>query len=65
MLLRGDYMRDIIVSILGEYTPSLSPDGEVLGGLYSLDLTWIVGAICFVICLYSVLRLLGVLLKNV
>lgn len=52
-------MRDLIVSIMGEYQPSLSPDGKVLGGLYSLDLTWIVGAICFIICLYSMFRILG------
>lgn len=40
-------IRDHIVTLLGEYQPSLGPNGEVLGGLYSLDFTWLVGAFCF------------------
>lgn len=55
-------MRDLIIQILGEYTPSLSPDGEVLGGLYSLDFTWIAGAVLFGISLYCMYKILGGLL---
>lgn len=57
-------MRDIIVELLGEYTPSLGPEGEVLGGLYSLDLTWILGAVCFVILLLGMVSFLRILLKG-
>lgn len=56
-------MRDLIVNLLGEYTPSLSPDGQVLGGLYSLDLTWIVGAVAFLMLLLGMLTLIRILLK--
>lgn len=58
-------MRDIIISILGEYTPNVSTTtGKVLGGIESLDFTWIVGAILFLICVWSVFKILGVLLKR-
>lgn len=52
-------MRDFIILILGEYQPNLSPEGTVLGGLYSLDFTWITGAVVFVIFVYSVLRIIN------
>lgn len=57
-------MRDLIISILGEYQPTLSPNGEVLGGLYSLDFTWLVGAAVFVIFVYSVLRIINSLINR-
>lgn len=58
-------MRDLITSLLGEYTPTLLPDGTAVGGLYSIDFTWIVGAVCFVICLWGVFSLVRVLLKSI
>lgn len=58
-------MRDLIVELLGEYTPTLSPSGEVLGGLYSLDYTWLVGAFCFCATLVAVFCILRTLLKGV
>lgn len=57
-------MRDVIVNLLGEYTPSLSPDGEVVGGLYSIDLTWVVGAVAFLILLLGMISLIRILLKS-
>lgn len=57
-------MRDLIVNLLGEYSPTLSPDGELVGGLYSLDFTWIVGAVCFVILLLGFVSLVRILLKG-
>lgn len=56
-------MRDLIISLLGEYTPSTAPDGSVVGGLYSLDLTWIVGAVVFVIAFTGCIILLRTLLN--
>jgi len=56
-------MRDLIVSLLGEYKPSLLPDGTAVGGLYSLDLTWITGALAFIISLIGVILLLRTLLN--
>lgn len=57
-------MRDLIIAILGEYQPVLSPEGKVLGGLYSLDFTWLVGAVTFVIFVYSVLRIINSLINR-
>lgn len=57
-------MRDLIVSLLGEYTPSLLPDGTPIGGVYSIDFTWIVGAVCFVVLLLGFVSLIRILLKG-
>lgn len=57
-------MKDIIIDLLGEYTPNLGPNGEVLGGLYSLDLSWVVGAVAFIVLLLGMLSLLRILLKG-
>lgn len=58
-------MRDFIVQLLGEYKPSLLPDGTAVGGLYSLDFTWIVGAVAFLICLFGAISLIRILLKGI
>lgn len=58
-------MRDLIVSLIGEYTPALAPDGTFVGGLASIDFTWLVGAVCFVIMLWGVFSLIRVLLKSI
>lgn len=57
-------MKDIIIDLLGEYTPTLGPNDEVLGGLYSIDFTWIVGAVAFIVLLLGMLSLLRILLKG-
>lgn len=59
-----DTLRDYIVSFIGEYTPTLSPDGEVLGGLYSIDFTWIFAAVCFCIMLVGVLCILRTMIRG-
>lgn len=56
-------MRDLIVQVIGEY--SLQYDGEKLvGGLAGLDWPWLVGAGIFAMCLYCLLRLVGILLSR-
>lgn len=57
-------MRDIIINLLGEYTPLTGPDGEFIGGLASIDFTWIVGATLFVIALIGVFCLTRTLLRS-
>lgn len=57
-------MRDIIVSLLGEYSPSVAPDGSFLGGLASIDFTWLVGAFSFLICLVGCLVLLRTIIVS-
>lgn len=57
-------MRDIIISLLGEYKPSLSPDGVFIGGLASLDFTWLVGAFSFLICLVGCILLLRTIIVS-
>lgn len=58
-------MRDLITTLLGEYTPTVGEDGTFIGGLASIDFTWIVGAVCFIIMLLGVISLLRVLLKSI
>ena len=58
-------MRDLIVEIIGEYKPSLTEDGQMLGGLASIDFTWLVGATCFVIMLIGTLAILRTILKGI
>lgn len=58
-------MLDIVTKIFGAYTPNLAPDGTVLGGLYSINWTWIAGVVLFAICLISFFRILGVVIKRV
>lgn len=58
-------MRDLIVDLLGEYTPTVGENGEILGGLYSLDFTWLVGAFCFCAMLIGVLCILRTMLKGI
>lgn len=52
-------MREILIKIFGEYKPTLGPNGEVLGGLYSIDFTWIAGVIVFCIFLWCFFRILN------
>lgn len=58
-------MRDLIIELLGEYTPTLTDDGQMLGGLASLDFTWLCGAACFVIMLIGVLGILRTMMKGI
>lgn len=69
-------MRDVIVLVLGEYTPRTQTvteflsDGssetyvEVVPGLAGLDWEWIAGAGLFALALLSFFRIVGVFLKN-
>lgn len=50
----GLTIKEILIMIVGEYTPTLSPDGEVLGGIFSLDFAWIFGALLVIIAFISV-----------
>lgn len=56
-------MSALIVKILGEYQPLVS-NGGPLPSVAGLDWPWIIGAVAFLICLFSCFRLLGVLLKH-
>lgn len=71
-------MRDLIISIFGEYVPVMTdmPVTEIINGeevttIYSvvasgaagLDWSWIAGVALFGIVLYSLFRLLGVFFK--
>lgn len=58
-------MRDLITNLLGEYSPTMGEGGEFIGGLASLDFTWLVGAVCFIIMLWGVFSLIRVLLKSI
>lgn len=56
-------MRDIIVSIFGEYEVLIVND-NLVGGLAGLDYEWLAGLGLFAISLFSLFKLLGVLLNK-
>lgn len=55
-------MKDVIISLLGEYTPVTYPDGSPMGGLASLDYEWLVGAAMFGIITIIVVKCISSLL---
>lgn len=55
-------MREVIISLLGEYTPLLDENDNIIGGLAGLDYTWIVGAILFIVAFIGVILILRTLL---
>lgn len=55
-------MKDVIISLLGEYTPKTYPDGSPMGGLASLDYEWLVGAAMFGIITIIVVKCISSLL---
>lgn len=57
-------MRDIIVELLGEYSPTTN-NGEFIGGLASIDFTWICGALCFIIMLIGTLGIIRTMFKGI
>ena len=66
-----DSFKDFLLSMLGTYSPvtysvvSGETVSEVIpAGLSGVDWPWVLGALCFCICLYSFFRLLGIVLKR-
>ena len=58
-------MYDIIFNLFGAYTPVLDPITEsVVPGVAGVDWPWLSGVLLFAIMLFSVLRLIGVVLKK-
>ena len=65
-------MRAIIESILGVYTAveteiyidATTTYSRVADGIAGVDWPWVIGAVAFLLCLYSFFRLLGVLLRG-
>lgn len=55
-------MKELIIQLLGEYTPKTYPDGSPMGGLASLDYEWLVGATLFGICILIVIKCISSLL---
>ena len=69
-------MKDVVVMVLGDYSPRTQTvtqylsDGssetytEIVPGVAGMDWEWISGAGLFALVLFSFLKLVGVLLKN-
>lgn len=57
-------IRVLIISILGEYSPTLGNDGEIIGGLASIDFTWIAGAVFFGIMLVGTICILRTMIRG-
>lgn len=61
-------MRDLILSLFGNYTPVTYTDGNnvavIPDGLAGVDLVWFSGVLLFAITLYCVFRILGGVFKK-
>ena len=69
-------MRDVVVMVLGEYSPRTQTvtqyisDGssetytEIVPGVAGMDWAWLSGAALFGLVLFSFFKFVGVLLKN-
>lgn len=44
-------MRELVVSILGEYQQLTDSQGNIIGGLAGVDYEYIFGGVIFVLCL--------------
>lgn len=49
-------MKELIIELLGNYTPITNNNGEIIGGLAGIDYPYVIGCLCFVICLFFVLK---------
>lgn len=63
-MIRGDSMRDLIISIFGTYTPVTDAAGTALQGMAGVDWPYLAGVALFALVLYSFFRLLGVVFKR-
>lgn len=55
-------MKELIISLLGEYQTKTDAAGNLIGGLAGLDYEWIIGALCFAVASYIVLRTISAML---
>lgn len=55
-------MKDVIISLLGEYTPRVSYEGEALSGLATLDYEWLIGALMFGVMTIIIVKCISSLL---
>lgn len=49
-------MRDVIVQILGSYSPVLDSNNEPVSGLAGVDWPYIFGGVFLIVCLWAVSR---------
>lgn len=59
-----DTMRSLVTSILGTYQPVIDANGNNIGGLASLDYTWLAGAAFFGIMLVGTLCILRTMIRG-
>lgn len=57
-------MLDSIRAIFGTYTPMVGADGSVLTGLASINFEYVTEVVLFSICLVSVFKIIGVVLRR-
>lgn len=57
-------MRSLVISVLGEYQPVTNEVGDPIGGLASLDYTWLAGAAFFGIMLVGTICILRTMMRG-
>ena len=55
-------LKNAIIGVLGYYELQID-NGYVIGGVAGLDWPWIISAVCLVVFIYCLFRLLGVIFK--
>lgn len=57
-------IKDILISLFGEYEPLLDSNEEIITTIAGLDYPYILSVILFIVCVYGVLRIIGGLVRD-
>lgn len=55
-------MKDLIISLLGEYQTKTDASGNIIGGLAGIDYEYLIGALCFVFMTYLIVKTISSLI---
>ena len=56
-------MKELVIALFGNYELQYNGD-NLVGGIAGLDYEWLFGAFLFVITLYSLYKMIGVIFKR-
>ena len=58
-------LKTLLSNILGQYTPTLNPDGSVVIGLAGLDYDYFLRSILFIIAFYMFFKILNSFINGI
>lgn len=53
-----DYLKDLLLNFIGDYSP------VIYGDNFAIDVPWVCACFLFLLCVYSIFRAIGGILKN-